>query len=112
MYNVEYFVRINGSCPASEWLDSLGMRVSASLFAKFRMLEAEGLKLLGTNVLKHIVGQTDLYEVIYSSFRIIAYFDGRINSFILLNGFKKQRMNERGEISRGIRLKEEYLAIT
>jgi len=112
LYKVEYFVRINGSCPASEWLDSLGTRVSAIVMAKFRMLEAEGLKLLGTNVLKHIIGQPNLYEVRHSSYRIITYFDERINAFILLNGFRKQRMNERGEILRGIELKDEYLAIS
>lgn len=112
MYKVEYFVRINGSCPVSEWLDSLGTRASAVLFAKFRMLEAEGLKLLGTNVLKHIIGQSNLYEVRYSSYRIITYFDERTNSFILLNGFRKQRMNERAEILRGIELKDEYLEIS
>ena len=111
MYKVEYFVRINGSCPASEWLDSLGMRESARLFAKFRMLEAEGLKLLRTNVLRHIVGQANLYEIRYSSYRIITYFDERIDNFILLNGFRKQRMNERREIQRGIELRDEYLAI-
>ena len=75
------------------------------------MLEAEGLKLLGTNVLKHIVGQSNLFEVRYSNYRIITYFDDRIDTFILLNGFRKQRMNERGEILRGIELKDEYLAI-
>lgn len=111
MYKVEYFVRINGSCPASEWLDSLGKRDSATLFAKFRMLEAEGLKLLGTKVLRQIVGQSHLYEIRYSSCRIITYFDERIDTFVLLNGFRKQRMNERGEILRGIELKNEYLMI-
>ena len=111
MCKVEYFVRINGGCPAAEWLDSLGAKVSANLFAKFRMLEAEGLKLLGTNVLKHIKGQHNLYEVRSSSYRIITYLDEGINTFVLLNGFKKQKMNERGEIVRGVELKNEYLAI-
>lgn len=111
MYKTDYFVRINGSCPASGWLDSLGMRESAPLFAKFKMLEAEGLKLLGTKVLKQIVGQPHLYEIRYSGYRIITYFDEKIDTFILLNGFRKQRMNERREILRGIELKNEYLAI-
>lgn len=109
LYNLVYFVRINGSCPISEWLDSQEVKVSAGFLAKFRMLEVEGLKLLNTNVIKHIVGQSHLYEIRYGRYRIITFFDERINSFVLLNGFRKQKMNEQREIQRGIKLKEEYL---
>ena len=111
MYNVEYFVRINGSCPASEWLGTQGTQVEAIFSAKFRMLEAEGLNLLNTNVLKKIVGQQHLYEIRYSSYRVLTYFNEIAKTFILLNGFRKQRMNERMEMAKGIKLKDEYLAI-
>jgi len=94
------------------WLNSLGKKPEAILRAKMRMLEAEGLNLLNTNVLKPIVGQSSLYEIKYSRYRIITFFDMRIRTFILLHGFVKQQMNERREIQRGIQLKEEYLAIS
>lgn len=112
MYQIEYFTRLNGKTPARDWLNEQENRISAGLIAKFRMIEVEGLNLLKTNVLKRIVGQPDLYEIKYGDYRIITYLDSRIDTFILLNGFRKQRMNERREIRGGIRLKEEYLAFS
>jgi len=88
-----------------------GVKEGAALYSKLRMLEAEGLKLLGTKILRQIVGQPHLYEVRYSSYRIITYFDERMDTFFLLNGFQKQRMNERREVLRGIELKNEYLVL-
>jgi len=112
LYKVEFFIRINGGCPIKVWLCGIGKKPEAILRTKLRMLEVEGLRLLNTNILKPIVGQTNLYEVRYSRYRIITFFDVRINVFILLNGFIKQRMNENKEIQRGVQLKEEYLLIS
>jgi len=75
------------------------------------MVEAEGLNLLKTKALEKIVGQPNLYEIKYRSYRIISYFDKSINTFMMFNGFKKQKMNEKMKIERGIRLMNEYLAL-
>lgn len=111
MNKVEYFRRLNGRLPTQEWLDEQEYGVVTGFLAKFMMVEAEGLNLLKTNVLRRIKGQQDLYEVKHDGYRIISFFDTKINTFIMLNGFKKQKMNERPEISRGIKLMKEYLSI-
>lgn len=111
MYNVEYFRRLSGRVPTQEWLDKQECGISAGFLAKFRMAEAEGLNLLKTNALAKITGQPNLYEIKYRSYRIITYYDTSIDTFIMLNGFKKQKMNEKMEIERGIRLMNEYLAV-
>ena len=82
------------------------------MIAKIRMLEAEGLNLLNTNVLKRIVGHPNLYEIRTGHYRILNYYDIEKNTFILLNGFIKKKMNERGHILIGTQLKEEYLSDT
>lgn len=110
MYKLEYFTRLNGSKPAEYWLDGQERKVIAGFLAKFRMIEIEGLNMLNTNVMRPISGQSNLYEIRYSDYRIITYYDSRITTFIMLSGFRKQRMNERREIQRGIRLKDEYLS--
>ena len=111
MHKVEYFRRLNGRVTTQKWLDKQEHDISAGFLAKFRMAEAEGLNLLNTNALAKIVGQSNLYEIKYRSYRIITYFDTSINTFIMLNGFKKQKMNEKMEIEKGIRLMNEYLAV-
>jgi hypothetical protein len=111
LYNIEYFRRLNGRVPAQEWLDKQEYSISAGFLAKFRMAEAEGLNLLKTKALEKIIGQPNLYEIKYRSYRIITYFDKSIDTFLMLNGFKKQKMNEKMEIERGIKLMNEYLAI-
>lgn len=110
MYKVVYFVRVNNNCPILEWLDSIELGTSSAIITKFRMLEVEGTKLLGTNILKKIEGQPNLFEIKYSQFRVLTYLDEKHKAFIILNGFRKQKMNERGEIMKGVRLKEEYIA--
>ena len=111
MHRVEYFRKLNGKVPTQDWLDKQEYGISAGFLAKFRMIESEGLNLLQTRVLKRVIGQPNLYEVIYSKYRIITYFDEKIDTFMMMNGFKKQKMNEKMEIERGIRLMKEYLAI-
>jgi mRNA-degrading endonuclease RelE of RelBE toxin-antitoxin system len=110
LYKVELFIRGNQSCIVQDWLDSIGKKPAAIIFSKLRMLEVEGLNLLKTNVLKRIVGEADLYEIRAGRYRILTYYDKDGRKFILLNGFTKQKMNERGHILIGIQLKEEYLS--
>lgn len=111
MHKVVYFRRVNGRKPTAIWLDTLEKNVTAGILAKLGMLEAGGLSLLDTNILKHIVGQQDLYEIKYGQFRLLVYYDKKIDSFITLNGFKKQKMNEHEEIEFGIKLRKEYLTL-
>lgn len=111
MFGIEYYRKLNGRLPTKDWLDDQEYNIAAGFLSKFRMIEAEGLNLLQTNVLKKISGQPNLYEIKFRSYRIVTYFVEEINTFIMLNGFKKQKMNEKQEIIKGIKLKNEYLAI-
>ena len=107
MYIVEYYERPNGQQPALEWLDNQDKKVAANIEAKLQMLKSEGLRLLNTKVLKPIRGQSNLYEVIYSSFRLMTYFHEEQRVFWMLHGFRKQRQRESAEINRGTELMEE-----
>ena len=107
MYLVEFYERLDGEQPALEWLDSQDPKVTANIEAKLQMLKAEGLKLLNTNVLKPIRGQSNLFEVIYSKFRLLTYFQEEHQTFWLLHGFRKYHQREPAEISRGAELMEE-----
>jgi hypothetical protein len=111
LHKVEYFRRLNSRIPTQEWLDKQEFGISAGFSAKFKMLEVEGFNLLNTNVLEKIIGQPNLYEVKFRSYRIIIYYETTIDTFFTLNGFKKQKMNEKMEIERGVRLMNEYLVL-
>jgi mRNA-degrading endonuclease RelE of RelBE toxin-antitoxin system len=109
---VEYFRRLNGRFPTQEWLDKQEFSVSAGFSAKFRMIEVEGLNLLQTNVLKKIIGQPNLYEIKFGGYRIITYHEITVDTFFMLNGFRKHRMNEKMEVEKGVRLMKEYLLLS
>lgn len=80
--------------------------------AKIRKLAENGLELLKTDMLDRIAGDDkDLYELrgIKLKWRVAVYFDRPVEAFVLLNGWRKQRRKQTGDIRRARYLLHEYL---
>ena len=119
MFEVEYYYKENGSCPATEYLDSIPRGQGRDIKKSIEMLEEYGLVIIGTNRLKPIEtgkkrksekGQSyDLYELIGGRHRIAVYHDKSMEKFMLLNGFfKDQRKCPQGT-QYAFDLRKEYL---
>lgn len=108
MYQVDYYTRPNGDQPIVDWIDKLEKRSRAVIMAKIQHLEEHGLQLLGTNMLKSVIGEGHLYELVGGQCRVIVYYDKQDNKFVLLNGFLKKRRREAGQINEARDLLSEY----
>jgi hypothetical protein len=109
LYVVDYYTRPSGEKPVSEWINSLNVSQKAVILAKVYKLEEEGLKLLQTDMMKPIVGRSNLYELIGGQCRIVLYHEIIFDRFLLLHGFLKKRRRETREISTACNLLDEYL---
>ena len=95
MWHIDYYTDPNGRQPIVEWLDRLDKKTRNHLLDKVVRLQQYGLMLLDTSMLRTIKGYgNDFYEIKYSNFRIALYHEIITNSFVLLHGFKKERMKE------------------
>ena len=109
MYVVDYYTKPNGQTPAVAWIDSLNIREQARILAKVTKLKEEGLKLLQTNMMKPVVGRSNLYELRGGQCRIILYHEVTSDRFLLLHGFLKKRQRETREILTACNLLDEYI---
>ena len=76
---------------------------------KIVRLQKRGLMLLNTSMMKPIEGYgSDFYEIKYSKYRIALYHETVNDIFILLHGFKKERMRETQEIKTAYSRLREY----
>ena len=109
VWQVEYHTEPDGKQPVAEWLDSLERHARTHMRDKVIRLQQEGLVLLKTSMMKRIIGYgSDFYELRYSNFRIALYHDNETNAFVLLHGFKKERMRETREIGTAYARLREY----
>jgi phage-related protein len=109
MYVIDYYTRPNGQSPAFAWIDSLNIRQQAVILAKVDKLKEEGLKLLQTDMMKRIMGRSNLYELRGGQCRMILYHEVTSDKFVLLHGFLKRRQRETGEILTACNLLDEYI---
>lgn len=109
MYELEYYIRPNGAQPVAMWLDGLDIKIKASIMAKMDALQHEGLKLLGTNMMKPIKNAPGVYELIGGQCRVITYYESQLSKFVLVHGFLKKKKRETPEIKWGVGLVHEYL---
>ena len=109
MWHIDYYEEPSGRQPVAEWLDGLDKNTSAYIQDKIVRLQQNGLTLLNTNMMKPIKGYgSDFYEIKYSKYRIALYHETVSNTFVLLHGFKKERMRERQEIETAYSRLREY----
>jgi phage-related protein len=99
MWRIEYYSEPSGRKPVAEWLDDLDKKTREYLRDKVVRLQQHGLTLLNTSMMRPIKGYgSDFYEIKYSKYRIALYYEKTSNTFILLHGFKKERLRETQEI--------------
>ena len=117
MWQDEYYKRLNGDCPAEEWLDSQGKEARGRMHSKMAMLRREGLLLIRTNTLEPIKNlrkkdkqDKSLYELKAGQYRICTYFDRNRNTFVYLTGWKKTRNFQTDDVVECRKLLHEYLA--
>jgi len=99
MWHIDYYTEPSGRKPVAEWLDNLDKKTSAYMQDKIVRLQQNGLVLLNTSMMKPIKGYgSDFYELKYDKYRIALHHETTNDAFILLHGFKKERMRESREI--------------
>ena len=109
MWHIDYYAEPSGREPVAEWLDRLDMKTRDHMQDKIVRLQQRGLMLLDTSMMKPIKGYgSDFYEIKYSKHRIALYHETVSNTFVLLHGFKKERMRETQEIKTAYSRLREY----
>jgi len=109
MWNIDYYTEPSGRLPVAEWLDALDKNMRLHMRDKVVRLQQNGLMLLNTSMMAPIKGYGgDFYELRYSQYRIALYHETAGNTFVLLHGFKKERMRERQEIETAYSRLREY----
>jgi len=99
VWRIDYYTESSGRQPVAEWLKSLNNNIRLHMRDKVVRLQQKGLMLLNTSMMRPIKGYgSDFYEIKYSKYRIALYHEKASNTFILLHGFKKERMRETQEI--------------
>lgn len=107
---IEY-TKIGGRSPIREWRLKLDPRVRSAVDAKIQKLIEYDFMLAKTNMLESIKGHdSDLYELKGPDFRIAAYFDKEISSFVLLWGWTKKKKNHKEDIDYSRHLLHDYVS--
>lgn len=111
MYAYEYYATRQGEQPLRDWIAALPLKERAVIRAKIQKLSEEGLKLLGTNMLKTIEDyDDDFYELVGGQLRIGIYFDRPKNMFILLHGWRKKKQRQPRDIDEAFSKLRDYLS--
>ena len=112
MYRCIYYTRPNGRQPAVKFRDKQPTSTKADIDAKVRKLRDNGVdKLIKTEMVDWL-GYNDLYELRNRrpGWRIAFYFDRKIDTFVLLCGFKKQKDLQPSDINKARNYLDEYLS--
>ena len=116
MYHVDYYLNRRGERPVAKWLDNVfktDVAGASRIDAQIQKLREHGLKLLNTNMMKHIIGEDNhLYELIPGAYRVVVYYDSTRSKFILLHGFRKTKRVQTRDIARARRNLQEYLSMS
>ncbi len=108
MFTVLSYVRPDGTSPYEELLDQVersgDRKARARIQAYVLRLREHGFRLpIVTDWAEHLEG--DLYEPRPKPYRLLYYWDGDLEAYILLNGFRKRsHRTPRAEIARGLAL--------
>lgn len=118
MYDVVYYYRPNGDCPAREWIENLDNSLVDSVDARLESLKREGMVLLGTKMMEVIRARRakdrihGFYELKHTGkkWRLAVYHDMKENKFVLLRGWRKSQQRQEGDIDAARNLLLEYLS--
>ena len=114
MYQVEYYIDKRKEQPVSKWLNDVfksDVAGASRIDAQIQKLSEHGLKLLDTNMMKHIIGEDNhLYELIPGAYRVVVYYDSIRSKFILLHGFRKTKRRQNKDIAHARRNLHKYLS--
>ena len=92
MYEVTPFVRDNRRCPYNdlrEVVKGSGNKKGLGIIdAVVQALRENGLDLLDTNMMDHIEDQ--IFELRPGGYRVLCFYDQAVETFVLLNGFRKE----------------------
>ena len=109
MWRIEYYSESSGRQPVADWLNTLNKKTRQYILDKIVRLQQHGLVLLNTNMMRPIKGYgNDFYEIKYSRYRIVLCHKTINNKFVLLHGFKKERMKETREMETAYSRLREY----
>jgi hypothetical protein len=111
--SIEYYKRPDGSEPAREWIKAQDNSIRPDINAKIKVLEENGLRLVGTRSLDIIAGEDHgFFELrnITFNWRIGFYHDRERDVFVFLHGWKHTKKYKK-EIEKARELLHEYLRL-
>lgn len=119
VWGVEYYVRRNGSTPATEWIEAQDNSIKPSIYARIQMLVTHGLLLAQNQILKPMRERPggkivpDYYELrhVGTKWRLATYHDRNRNTFVLMCGWRKVRAIQESDVQRALTLLKEYLSV-
>jgi len=107
-YHIAAITKPDGSCPAEEFLESLGDKVTAHILAWLNYLRENG-SIPNPKKFKKLIDTGGLWEIKHegTKARILCFFCGDV--LVLTHGFiKKSRRAPKPEIKRAERIKRDY----
>lgn len=110
-YEVEFYEKIDGTCPVAEFLDSLNEKMFAKVARNIDILEKHNINLHEPLVKYLEEGIFELRTQVGSDITRIFYFFFVGKKIILTNGFvKKTQKIPRKQIELAIEYKKDYLS--
>ena len=112
LYGKVYFTKSNGRKPFIEWREKQEKSIKADVDARINKLLERGFDLLHNKMLVILSVRDDLYELrnVSMGWRVSIYYDKSINTFVVLDGFKKpSKKKQQQNIKRALTLMYEYL---
>ena len=113
MYEVDRYIRVGGECPYENYVQGLFNTGKKKAAAKITVV-VDRLAQFGSQELvrlKKAEKMNDVWQLRVERHRVFYFWDSERRTYILLNGFLKQRQKTPPrEIGRAERLKREYFS--
>ena len=111
IYEVEFYEKVDGSCPVAEFLDTLDEKMFAKVARNIDILELHNINLREPIVKYFEDGIFELRTQVGNNITKIFYFFYVGKKIILTNGFvKKTQKTPRKQIDLAIEYKKDYLS--
>lgn len=113
MFRVSRYTRPSGRCPFSEFMEGLTRAGDKKTLAKIDAAVSQ-LTELGSSALVKVglaEKMNDVWQLRPGQHRVFYFLDSKNQTYLLLNGFKKQKQNTpENELKRAEQLRQEYFA--
>ncbi len=112
VYHILEYSAPNGACPYRDFAASLrrsgALKAGRNLRETVGRLNEHGFALLNSSMMDNI--EDDIYELRVGPYRVFCFYDRQSNTFVLLNGFRKQtQRTPEGQKARARALVNQYL---